>query len=206
MSGTTMSTPSSSDSGNMSPASMTMMSSPQRTAMQFIPNSPRPPSGTIWSFPAGMNKDGCYHSAAARSRDGPSLRAAVGTGLCGNGMWPACPTRPEKVEYDKSMEEKKSWLVRRVEGALKKGFERAYESVRVDPGHYLLTVRLAHNLPVETFRGMFSVPIETVDALAQETVRAGMKMAAVEGAGLGFFGLVTLVPDLSILAVITMRT
>lgn len=104
------------------------------------------------------------------------------------------------------MEEKKSWLLRRVEGALKAGFERAYESVRVDPGHYLLTVRLAHNLPLETFRGMFSVPIETVDALAQETLRAGMKMAAVEGAGLGLFGLVTLVPDLSILAVITMRT
>src|SRR5690242_6000036 len=54
MSGTTMSTPSSSASGNIRPASMTMISSPHRTAMQFIPNSPRPPSGTRCSFPAGI--------------------------------------------------------------------------------------------------------------------------------------------------------
>ena len=104
------------------------------------------------------------------------------------------------------MAEGKSWLVRRVEDALKKGFEQAYETVRVDPGRYLLTVRLAHNLPVESFRSMFTVPVETLDELAHETIRAGMKMAAAEGAGLGLFGLITLVPDLSILSAITMRT
>src|SRR5881392_422946 len=57
MSGTTMSTPSNSDSGNIRPASMTMMSSPQRTAMQFMPNSPSPPRGTTWSLPVGMRGD-----------------------------------------------------------------------------------------------------------------------------------------------------
>ena len=45
MSGMTMSTPRSSCSGNISPASMTMMSSPERRASMFIPNSPNPPSG-----------------------------------------------------------------------------------------------------------------------------------------------------------------
>src|SRR5215472_15299725 len=50
MSGTTTSTPNNSVSGNMRPASMTMMSSAQRIARQFIPNSPRPPSGIIFSF------------------------------------------------------------------------------------------------------------------------------------------------------------
>jgi hypothetical protein len=45
-----------------------------------------------------------------------------------------------------------------------------------------------------------------VDQVAEQTIRAGMKIAAVEGAGLGLGGLVTLVPDLSILAVITFRT
>ena len=113
---------------------------------------------------------------------------------------------PREMEYDQSMGEQKSWLVRRVENALKRGFEQAYQTVRVDPGHYLLTVRLAHDLPIESFRSMFSVPVETLDGLAQETIRAGMKLAAAEGAGLGLFGLVTLVPDLSILAAITMRT
>src|SRR5712671_3738315 len=57
MSGTTMSTPKSSASGNIKPASMTMMSSPQRTAMQFIPNSPRPPRGTICNFPVGIGSN-----------------------------------------------------------------------------------------------------------------------------------------------------
>src|SRR2546428_14078165 len=41
----TRSTPRSSDSGNIMPASMTMMSSPKRRAIMFMPNSPRPPRG-----------------------------------------------------------------------------------------------------------------------------------------------------------------
>src|SRR5258708_9694578 len=49
-----MSTPSNSASGNIRPASITIMSSPQRTAMQFIPNSPRPPRGIICNFPVGI--------------------------------------------------------------------------------------------------------------------------------------------------------
>src|SRR5262249_24301131 len=32
-------------SGNIMPASMTMMSSPKRSAIMFMPNSPRPPRG-----------------------------------------------------------------------------------------------------------------------------------------------------------------
>src|SRR5215472_14348833 len=45
MSGITRSTPRSSDSGNIMPASMTMMSSPSRNTIMFIPNSPSPPRG-----------------------------------------------------------------------------------------------------------------------------------------------------------------
>src|SRR5882762_5888739 len=45
MSGMTRSTPRSSDSGNIMPASMTMISSPSRSAIMFMPNSPRPPRG-----------------------------------------------------------------------------------------------------------------------------------------------------------------
>src|SRR6266699_1689738 len=45
ISGITRSTPKSSDSGNIMPASMTMMSSPSRSAIMFMPNSPRPPRG-----------------------------------------------------------------------------------------------------------------------------------------------------------------
>ncbi len=100
----------------------------------------------------------------------------------------------------------KDWLRRRIETALQRGFTHAYETVRVDPEKYLLQLRVAYGVPVNTFQGMFSVPTETLDEIAAGTIRAGMKMAAAEGAGLGFFGLITLVPDLSILAGITMRT
>ena len=100
----------------------------------------------------------------------------------------------------------RSWLARRVEDALREGFARAYETLRVDPDRYLFHLRTAHELPIATFRGMATLPIETVDEVAEQTIRAGMKLAAAEGAGMGLGGLVTLVPDLSILAVITFRT
>ena len=45
-----------------------------------------------------------------------------------------------------------------------------------------------------------------LDDLAQRVIRSGMKMAAAEGAGLGLGGILTIVPDLSILAGITLRT
>src|SRR5258708_15091883 len=45
-----------------------------------------------------------------------------------------------------------------------------------------------------------------VDAVADSIIRSGMKVAAVEGAGFGLGGLITIVPDLGILSAITMRT
>ncbi|HYX70455.1 MAG TPA: EcsC family protein [Terriglobales bacterium] len=99
-----------------------------------------------------------------------------------------------------------SWLLRRAEGALRRGFERAYETVRVDPQHYLFHLQAAHGLPISTFQGVYSLPLEQLDALAAGTIRAGMKIAALEGAGLGLGGILTLVPDLGILSVVTLRT
>ena len=99
-----------------------------------------------------------------------------------------------------------SWLRRRVEGALQHGFQHAYETVKVHPRDYLLQLQAGHGLPISSFQGVFSVPIENLDEIAAGSIRAGMKLAAAEGAGLGLFGMLTLVPDLSILAGITMRT
>src|SRR6266851_2020398 len=56
MSGMTRSTPRSSDSGNIMPASMTIMSSPSRRPIMFMPNSPRPPSGMAVRDCAGLLK------------------------------------------------------------------------------------------------------------------------------------------------------
>jgi hypothetical protein len=102
--------------------------------------------------------------------------------------------------------EHKSWMRRRVENALVRGFSRAYETVKVDPGHFLLQLRAAYGLPITDFRGVYSVDIGVLDEVAGSIVRSGMKLAAAEGAGLGIGGILTIVPDLSILAGITLRT
>jgi hypothetical protein len=101
---------------------------------------------------------------------------------------------------------RRSWLSRRVENALRRAFQRAYETVKVDPGNFLIQLRAAYGLPITSFQGVYSVEPGLLDDLAQRVIRSGMKMAAAEGAGLGLGGLFTIVPDLSILAGITLRT
>jgi len=103
-------------------------------------------------------------------------------------------------------EDKRSWLTLRVEQALRAGFTRAYETVRVDPGKYLLQLRAAYGLPISTLHGVYSVDPRLLDDVATRAIRSGMRIAAVEGAGLGIAGVITIIPDLSILAAITMRT
>jgi uncharacterized protein (DUF697 family) len=102
--------------------------------------------------------------------------------------------------------ENRSWLSQRLESALKSGLTRAYETVRVHPDDYLLHLRMAHAIPVTSYEGLFALPVSELDAIARQTVRGAMKMAGAEGAGLGFGGFATIVPDLGILSAITMRT
>jgi len=99
-----------------------------------------------------------------------------------------------------------SWLSQRLESALKSGLTRAYETVRVHPDEYLLHLRMAHGVPVSSYEGIFTLPVAELDSIAWQTVRGAMKMAGAEGAGLGFGGFMTIVPDLGILSAITMRT
>jgi hypothetical protein len=101
--------------------------------------------------------------------------------------------------------EKKGWLVRSIQKGLQKGLTRAYSTVAVDPADYLTHLRTAHGLPVGSYHGLYSVPVEQLDIVANDTVHASMKLAAAEGAGFGLGGFLTIVPDLSLLSVITMR-
>ena len=103
-------------------------------------------------------------------------------------------------------DEKKSWMRRRVEGAIRGGLTRTYETIRVDPERFLMQLRIAHGLPLATFQGVYTLPVERLDDAAESVIRASMKMAAVEGAGFGLGGILTIVPDLGILSAITMRT
>jgi len=100
----------------------------------------------------------------------------------------------------------KRWLVRKFENGLRRGFQHAYETVKVDPNKFLLQLRIAYGLPVNSFRGLYSVEMGLLDDVATDVIHSGMRVAAAEGAGLGLGGIITIVPDLSILAGITLRT
>lgn len=102
--------------------------------------------------------------------------------------------------------DKKSWLMRKLEDGLRRGFQHAYETVKVDPDKFLLQLRIAHGLPISSYQGVYSIDIGHLDDLANSVIHSGMRLAAAEGAGLGIGGIMTIVPDLSILAGITLRT
>src|SRR6202163_3279174 len=100
----------------------------------------------------------------------------------------------------------KSWLRGRIEKALSHGLTRAYSTVQVDPGKFLLQLRTAYRLPISGYHGVYSLEMGELDTVADELIRSGMKVAALEGAGFGLGGLITILPDLGILSAITMRT
>ena len=100
----------------------------------------------------------------------------------------------------------KSWFRAKVEQALTRGLTRAYSTVQVDHDKFLLQLRTAYRLPISGYHGVYSLEMREIDAVADEIIRSGMKLAAVEGAGFGMGGLITIVPDLGILSAITMRT
>ena len=101
---------------------------------------------------------------------------------------------------------RKTWLRRKVENGLRRGFLHAYETVRVEPSRFLLQLRAAYGLPISSFQGVYSLEVGSLDEVAGRVIHSGMKVAAAEGAGLGLGGIITMVPDLSILAGITLRT
>jgi hypothetical protein len=98
-----------------------------------------------------------------------------------------------------------SWLTRRIQWALNLGFMRAYRSVKVDPHRYILHLRRAHGLPINTLHQVYSFHPAALDHVADQTIKASMKLAAAEGAGFGVGGLITIVPEFSVLAAITLR-
>ncbi len=100
----------------------------------------------------------------------------------------------------------RSWLMRKLEGALQRGFLRAYHQVRVDPARFLMQLRSAHGLPISGYEGVFQVDLRLLDKVADETIHSGMRLAGLQGAGFGLGGVLTLVPDMSLMAAITLRT
>jgi len=98
-----------------------------------------------------------------------------------------------------------SSLVQVFTAATGAAFRRAYEQVRVDEDKYLRQVRRAHRLPIAAWPEMFDLGPEVIDPIAAGTIKSACRVAALEGAGLGVGGFLTVVPDMGILAAITLR-
>jgi uncharacterized protein (DUF697 family) len=111
-----------------------------------------------------------------------------------------------KRAYTESMADiKKGWVRRRLEDAIRSAFMKAYQTIKVDPDKYLEHLRIAYDLPALTYNGVYSVDPVILDHIAAQTIRGSMRMAAASGSGLGMGGMFTIVPDLGILAAITLR-
>jgi uncharacterized protein (DUF697 family) len=98
-----------------------------------------------------------------------------------------------------------SWLDRSVAEAFRSALARAYRGVRVDPVRYREHLRRAYGVPATSAEEMFFLPLDELDSIGWQQVRGSMKLAAAEGAGFGLGGFATLVPDMGILAAITLR-
>jgi uncharacterized protein (DUF697 family) len=88
---------------------------------------------------------------------------------------------------------------------LRFGLRRGLRSVEVNPENFRRQLADKHALWVPNFSRMQDVPLERLDAIAQKLIRDAERLALAEGAGFGLCGMITLLPDASILTAITLR-
>ncbi len=99
-----------------------------------------------------------------------------------------------------------SLVARLVGKAFQKGFTRAYKTIQINPSKFYSQLAKSHHLSIAGSHSMFAVPLPLLDQLADQIIASDMKKAAAEGAGFGMGGILTLLPDLSVLAAITVRS
>ena len=88
---------------------------------------------------------------------------------------------------------------------LRFGVQRGLRSVEVNPEDFRKQLADKHGLWVPNFNRMHDVPLERLDAIAEKLIRDAQRLALAEGAGFGLGGMITLLPDASILTAITLR-
>jgi len=77
--------------------------------------------------------------------------------------------------------------------------------VQVDPARYLVQLRRTHRLSIQSWDEMLRLGEDTLNPIAARVIKGATRTAALEGTGLGFGGLLTIVPDMGILSAITIR-
>jgi len=98
-----------------------------------------------------------------------------------------------------------SLVTRRIAGALETSLKRAYGRFSVSPEKYLHELRRGHGLPLNSYRDVFTLHPAVLDHVAERTISGARRLAIVEGASFGLGGVFTLLPDVSLLGLITFR-
>jgi hypothetical protein len=88
---------------------------------------------------------------------------------------------------------------------LRFGVLRGLRSVEVDPEDFRRQLADKYDLWVPHFGRMRDVPIERLDDVAKSLIRDAERLALAGGAGFGLGGMITLLPDTSLLTMITLR-
>lgn len=105
----------------------------------------------------------------------------------------------------KSQRSRKSLAGRTVGRFLRFGMLRGLRSVEVDPEEFRQQLANRYNLWVPHFERMRDVPIEQLDMIAARLIQDAQKLALAQGAGFGLGGVLMVLPDASLLTVITLR-
>lgn len=100
---------------------------------------------------------------------------------------------------------KPSLAGRTVRRVLRFGVLRGLRSIEINPEDFRKELSDKHGLWVPNFSRMRDVPLERLDAIAKLLIRDAERLALAEGAGFGLGGMITFLPDASILTVITLR-
>lgn len=109
----------------------------------------------------------------------------------------------EMVRFQKSG--RGSFAGRAVRRVLRFGTLRGMRSIEIDPEEFRRHLSDRHGLWVPSLARMKDVPIERLDAIAAALIRDAERLALLEGAGFGLGGMITFLPDASLLTVITLR-
>lgn len=99
----------------------------------------------------------------------------------------------------------KSLASRTVGRFVRFGMLRGLRSVEIDPEDFRRSLADRHGLWVPHFGRMRDVPVEKLDAIAERLMHDAQRLALAQGAGFGLGGMITLLPDASLLTVITLR-
>ena len=84
-------------------------------------------------------------------------------------------------------------------------FRAAYQQVRVDPDKYLRVAQRRYRLPIRQWSELRALDEEMIAPAASHILRTATRNAALEGMGFGLAGIMGTVPDMGVLAAITVR-